>query len=60
MYAETRRNILQGDDIDHEIAILRDGFTDFQLKYRVSICLLPFGRGNWSHLEWPRPRRELG
>jgi len=39
MYAETRKNILEDKNTDQEIAILRDGFTDFQSKYRVgSFC----------------------
>jgi len=35
VYAETRKNILEGKDIAHEVVILRDGFTEFQAKYRV-------------------------
>lgn len=39
VYAETRKNILEGKDIDHEVVILRDGFTEFQAKYRVGDLL---------------------
>ena len=36
IYAETRRNILEGNGISRQdIAILRDGFTEFQVKYKV-------------------------
>ena len=36
IYAERRRNILEGNGISRQdIAILRDGFTEFQVKYKV-------------------------
>jgi hypothetical protein len=35
MYAETRRNILEENGMRQDIVILRDGFTQFQVKYKV-------------------------
>ena len=35
-YAETRQNILEGNAIPQDIVILRDGFTQFQVKYKVN------------------------
>ncbi|KAF4590937.1 hypothetical protein EYR40_009534 [Pleurotus pulmonarius] len=34
IYEETRKNILEGEDIPHEVVILRDGFTLFQTKFK--------------------------
>lgn len=34
IYSETRKNVLS-NDILHEVAILRDGFSQFQVKYKV-------------------------
>lgn len=36
IYAETRKNVLSGNDIPYEVVILRDGFSQFQVKYKVS------------------------
>lgn len=40
IYEETRKNVLQGTDIPHEVAVLRDGFSQFQAKYRVGINIV--------------------
>ncbi|KAF9046086.1 Rhodanese-like domain-containing protein [Panaeolus papilionaceus] len=47
VYAETRRNILD-KDIDHEVVVLRDGFTEFQAKYRNDPDLVE----NWDKDFW--------
>ena len=40
MYAETRRNISEENGMHQDIVILRDGFTQFQVKYKViSYCV---------------------
>ena len=39
IYAETRQNVLE-NDIRHEVAILRDGFSQFQLNYKVRLVPL--------------------
>ena len=36
IYSETRKNVLSGNDIPHEVLILRDGFSQFQVKHKVS------------------------
>ncbi|KAJ3513497.1 hypothetical protein NLJ89_g2915 [Agrocybe chaxingu] len=49
IYAETRKNILEGQDIDHEVAILRDGFSQFQVKFKVDDPQLV---ENWDKDMW--------
>ncbi|KAF9525521.1 Rhodanese-like domain-containing protein [Crepidotus variabilis] len=48
IYAETRENVLKGNDISHEVAILRDGFTEFQVKYKDDSELVE----NWDKEVW--------
>ncbi|KAF8879090.1 Rhodanese-like domain-containing protein [Gymnopilus junonius] len=47
IYAETRQNVLE-NDIHHEVAILRDGFSEFQLKYKDDPELVE----NWVKEVW--------
>ncbi|CAA7262915.1 unnamed protein product [Cyclocybe aegerita] len=47
-YAETRKNILEGQDINHEVAILRDGFSQFQVKFKDDPQLVE----NWDKDMW--------
>ncbi|RDB17796.1 Dual specificity phosphatase ibp1 [Hypsizygus marmoreus] len=48
IYEETRRNILQGNDIPHEVAVLREGFTQFQTKFKDDPALVE----NWDKAVW--------
>jgi len=48
IYAETRRNILEGNGISQDIAILRDGFSQFQVKYKDDPVLVE----NWDKEVW--------
>ncbi|KAF8195404.1 Rhodanese-like domain-containing protein [Pholiota molesta] len=48
IYSETRRNILEGQDTPHEIAILRDGFSQFQVKFKDDPALVE----NWDKDVW--------
>ena len=52
IYEETRRNILQGKDIDHEVIVLQGGFAQFQARYKVS----PIARAECVH-HAPPPNR---
>ncbi|KAF8964168.1 Rhodanese-like domain-containing protein [Flammula alnicola] len=47
IYSETRHNA-QGKDIKHEVAILRDGFSQFQVKYKDDPELVE----NWDKEVW--------
>ncbi|KAF8799027.1 Rhodanese-like protein [Phlegmacium glaucopus] len=52
IYAETRQNILQGNDKRQDIVILRDGFAQFQAKYRNDPELVEnWNEGVWA-MEW--------
>jgi len=51
VYEETRRNILQGKDIHHEVIVLQGGFSQFQAKYKVS----PIARAECVHDAPPPP-----
>ncbi|GLB38233.1 putative rhodanese Homology domain containing protein [Lyophyllum shimeji] len=44
IYEETRRNALQDGDIPHEVAVLRDGFSQFQAKFKDDPSLVE----NWD------------
>jgi hypothetical protein len=35
VYSDTRQNILDGNASPQEVVILRDGFSQFQIKYKV-------------------------
>ncbi|KAF8158058.1 Rhodanese-like domain-containing protein [Crassisporium funariophilum] len=48
IYAETRRNALGKSDIPHEVIVLRDGFTQFQVKYKDDPELVE----NWDKDVW--------
>ncbi|KAF9568736.1 Rhodanese-like protein [Agrocybe pediades] len=48
IYSETRQNVLDGNDIDHEVVILRDGFSQFQVKYKDDPALIE----NWDKDVW--------
>ncbi|KAF8895657.1 Rhodanese-like domain-containing protein [Infundibulicybe gibba] len=48
IYEETRRNILEENDIPHDVAVLRDGFTQFQAKFRNDPDLVE----NWDKGVW--------
>ncbi|KAH0586408.1 hypothetical protein H2248_007644 [Termitomyces sp. 'cryptogamus'] len=48
IYEETRRNVLYGKDIPHEVAVLREGFARFQEKYRDDPDLIE----NWDKEIW--------
>ncbi|KIK08020.1 hypothetical protein K443DRAFT_672903 [Laccaria amethystina LaAM-08-1] len=48
VYEETRRNILQGKDIDHEVIVLQGGFSQFQAKYKDDPTLVE----NWDKDVW--------
>jgi len=48
IYAETRHNILQGKDIDHEVIVLQGGFSQFQAKYKDDPTLVE----NWDKDVW--------
>jgi len=48
IYAEARKNILEGKDIPHDVVILRDGFTQFQFKYKNDPDLVE----NWDKDVW--------
>jgi len=47
IYSETRKNVLD-KDIQHEVAILRDGFSQFQVKYKDDPTLVE----NWDKDVW--------
>jgi Cdc25 family phosphatase len=52
IYAETRQNILEGNAIPQEIVILRDGFTQFQVKHKNDPELVEnWDEGVWA-MEW--------
>jgi Cdc25 family phosphatase len=48
IYAETRQNILNGNDMRQDIVILRDGFSQFQVKYKNDPDLVE----NWDEEVW--------
>ncbi|KAF5382475.1 hypothetical protein D9615_003021 [Tricholomella constricta] len=48
IYEETRRNLLQDSDIPHEVAVLREGFTHFQAKFKDDPALVE----NWDKDVW--------
>ncbi|KAG6848964.1 hypothetical protein H0H93_012437 [Arthromyces matolae] len=48
IYEETRQNVLYGKDIPHEVAILRDGFTQFQERFKDDPKLVE----NWDKDVW--------
>jgi len=48
IYSETRKNVLFGNDIPHEVAILRDGFSQFQIKFKDDPELVE----NWDKEVW--------
>lgn len=48
IYEETRQNILEGKDIPHEVAVLRDGFSQFQAKFKDDPALVE----NWNKDVW--------
>ncbi len=35
VYAETRQNVLEESPLKADVAILKDGFTQFQVKFEV-------------------------
>ncbi|KAL0960720.1 hypothetical protein HGRIS_005746 [Hohenbuehelia grisea] len=47
IYEETRRNVVE-NDIPHEVVILRDGFTQFQVKHKDDPELVE----NWDKDVW--------
>ncbi|PPQ85162.1 hypothetical protein CVT25_004169 [Psilocybe cyanescens] len=51
IYSETRKNILS-NDIPHEVAILRDGFSQFQVKYKDDAELVEKWDKNVWASEW--------
>ncbi|KAG6833452.1 hypothetical protein H0H87_006818 [Tephrocybe sp. NHM501043] len=48
IYEETRQNVLGGKDIPHEVAVLRDGFSQFQAKFKDDPELVE----NWDKDTW--------
>ncbi|KAF8073881.1 Rhodanese-like domain-containing protein [Lyophyllum atratum] len=48
IYEETRRNVLRGSDVPHEVVILRDGFSQFQVKFKDDPALVE----NWDKGVW--------
>ncbi|TFK33008.1 Rhodanese-like domain-containing protein [Crucibulum laeve] len=48
IYEETRRTMLEDKDIHHEVVVLRDGFTQFQTKYKDDPALVE----NWDKDVW--------
>lgn len=48
IYAEVRQNILHGNEMRQDIVILRDGFTQFQVKYKNDPELVE----NWDEEVW--------
>ncbi|KAF9013190.1 Rhodanese-like domain-containing protein [Cyathus striatus] len=51
IYEETRRTVLEDNDIPHEIVVLRDGFSGFQSKYKEDPELVE----NWDKEVWASP-----
>ncbi|KDR82495.1 hypothetical protein GALMADRAFT_237814 [Galerina marginata CBS 339.88] len=47
VYSETRKNVVD-KDIPHEVVILRDGFSQFQVKYKDDPELVE----NWDEGVW--------
>ena len=53
IYAETRDNLqAKGQDSQHEVLILRGGFSDFQAKFKDDPDLVE----NWSKEVWGNPQ----
>ncbi|KAG6828164.1 hypothetical protein H0H92_008931 [Tricholoma furcatifolium] len=53
IYEETRQNVLDGKDIPHEVVVLRDGFTQFQKKFKDDPDLVEnWDKDVWEELEW--------
>ncbi|KAG6853926.1 hypothetical protein C0991_012417 [Blastosporella zonata] len=48
IYEETRKNVLQGNDIPYEVAVLREGFQRFQEKFKDDPALVE----NWDKDVW--------
>ncbi|KAG6916311.1 hypothetical protein DXG01_007360 [Tephrocybe rancida] len=48
IYEETRQNVLGGKDIPHEVAVLREGFTRFQEKFKDDPVLVE----KWDKEVW--------
>ncbi|OJT09423.1 hypothetical protein TRAPUB_14086 [Trametes pubescens] len=54
IYAEARDQLEgDGEDIPHQVLVLRGGFTDFQAKYRKDPELVEnWSKQVWGHPEW--------
>ena len=59
IYAETRRNILEENGMRQDIVILCDGFTQFQVKYKV-IAYCVENQWHMSNVYFVRTCGEMG
>jgi len=48
IYEETRQNVLSDSNDDHQVYVLRDGFSQFQVKYKDDPTLVE----NWDEDVW--------